>query len=123
MIDDDESCHVYHQIMIEQTGIDIAVSNFSNAREALGTLQRAILDDPSEALAHFILLDINMPEMDGFEFLEEFHTLEFGEFIPKIYMVSHSEGSEEKKKALGFKHVLGFERKFLSADFFVQLFK
>ena len=74
------------------------ISAFSNGLEAFDALKQSI-NDPS-ALPDIILLDINMPIMDGWEFLEEF--LPFLEKTTKkisIYIATSSIAEDDKRKA------------------------
>lgn len=119
MVDDDESCHVIHQLMLEKSGVKAELSQFVEAQKALDELRSNLSD--GKALPHFILLDINMPGMDGFEFLNEFQLLDFRTPPPSVYMVSHSDSENDKSKAREYIQVKGFQTKFLEPTFFKNL--
>ena len=57
-----------------------------------------------------VLLDINMPNMDGFEFLEHFSDLNFDKDseILKIIMYSTSELEQDKNRALKNDYILDY---------------
>ncbi len=60
-----------------------------------------------------ILLDINMPVMDGFEFLQEFAKLHQSEKYQSVVlaMISSSDRGEDKAKAQQYPFVKGFIEK------------
>jgi len=74
LIDDEEANNFLHQMVIEHAKIDTFVQTTYNGVEALefltctGKFSRA-KDFPQPGI---IFLDINMPKMNGWEFLEEY---------------------------------------------------
>ncbi len=78
-----------------------------------------VAPDASEEL---IFLDINMPETDGWQFLEQFDLLD--EQVKenfKILVVSSSTDPKDKKRAFGNKYVVDFVTKPLSKDTILRL--
>jgi len=78
---------------------------FRNGLEALNYLRPA-LESP-EALPSVILLDLNMPVLDGWQFLDEFVRLRPGKKI-SIYIISSSIDAADHEKALAYKEVANF---------------
>ena len=78
---------------------------FNNGLEALKYL-KPILESP-DVLPSVILLDLNMPVLDGWQFLDEFI-----QFVPAkkitVYIVSSSIDAADHKKALSYKEVSNF---------------
>jgi two-component system, chemotaxis family, chemotaxis protein CheY len=85
IVDDSSVMRKIVERSIRQAGIDIAeVHEASNGAEALGSLQQHAVD--------LILCDINMPVMDGLEFVRQLQTVEHAKGVP-IVMIT-TEGSE-----------------------------
>jgi CheY-like chemotaxis protein len=84
-----------------------ASSSFKNGKEAVSALHKII--ENTELIPDIILLDINMPVMDGWEFMEEIKTIK-SQIDKKIiiYIVSSSIAVEDKNKSKEFKDVFAF---------------
>ncbi|HET9976490.1 MAG TPA: response regulator [Burkholderiaceae bacterium] len=65
LIDDSEADLLYTRIVLERCGLGCEILAFDSASAALAHLRA-----PGDDGVRLILLDINMPGMDGFEFLE-----------------------------------------------------
>ncbi|GGK78087.1 response regulator [Rufibacter glacialis] len=88
LIEDDEITNFLNQTVIEETGIAEEVIVALNGMEGLSYLQG--LQSP-EAFPSLILLDINMPVLDGFSFIEEYKRLPLvEETSTKIVVLSTS---------------------------------
>lgn len=70
LVDDDELATYIGKKIIERTGLVNEIKIFDNGLKAINFLKDHI-NNP-ESLPQLILLDINMPIMDGWGFLEEF---------------------------------------------------
>lgn len=75
LIDDDPITNFINQDLLKKSGLCTEVKVAHNGREGLDFVQNSI--DQKENLPAVIFLDINMPVMDGFEFLEKFQELKF----------------------------------------------
>ncbi len=69
LIDDSETDLLYTRLMLERSGRDYAVQEFDSAIDALRYLR-----EPSSVPPDLILLDLNMPGMSGFEFLQAYES-------------------------------------------------
>ena len=90
LVDDDEATNFYHNIMIEESEITDNIIICRNAQEAIDKI--GIELDKNEIQTVILFLDINMPMIDGWSFLESISDLEKNQMNKlKIVMVSASE--------------------------------
>ena len=94
IIDDDEIALFLHEIIVGDCGPTSNAETFSSAQNALSYLS-GIKDNSSEYL---ILLDINMPHMNGWEFAEVIKNHPLRKKI-RIVMVSSSVEKKEIDRA------------------------
>lgn len=89
LIDDDEIVKFIGSKVIESSNLVNRIKTFSNGEEAINFLKSNSKN--LDLLPEIILLDLNMPIMDGFEFLEKYIMLKpkLGKKIA-IYVVSSS---------------------------------
>lgn len=78
---------------------------FQNGKEALDSLISAV--NSGGVLPDIILLDLNMPVMDGWQFLDEFINVGLPREIT-IYVVSSSIDPEDIKRAEQYKEVKNY---------------
>jgi CheY-like chemotaxis protein len=98
VIDDDPIYKIVINKIIARAEIFNSVSTFSNGKEAIDALKEALNNNYS--LPDIILLDIEMPVMDGWGFMEEIGILnpQIIEGI-SIYISSSSIAFEDKQRA------------------------
>ncbi|ASV30751.1 response regulator [Maribacter cobaltidurans] len=65
LIDDFETVNFLHTMLLKRLGFQ-SVFSFTNPEEGL----KVLLENRNSLKSSLILLDINMPEMNGFEFLD-----------------------------------------------------
>ena len=107
VVDDDAIYQVIINKIIKRSEMFSASSSFKNGKEAVSALHKII--ENTELIPDIILLDINMPVMDGWEFMEEIKTIK-SQIDKKIiiYIVSSSIAVEDKNKSKDFKYVFAF---------------
>ncbi|GER60406.1 response regulator [Patiriisocius marinus] len=86
---------------------------FNNGKEALRKLKSII--DSGEDLPDLILLDLNMPIMDGWQFLDNFTQIEVDKKII-IYIVSSSIDPVDIERSKKYGMVSNFVVKPISTD-------
>lgn len=74
LIDDDQVSNFVCESIIKSDGFADEVDSFEWAQDALEFLQRSSVDDPDN-FPDLIFLDINMPGMDGWAFIQEYRKL------------------------------------------------
>ena len=68
-------------------------------------------------------MDLNMPGLNGWEFMEAFTQIEHLQPLPKIYIVSNSDNPKDMEKAEADPLVTGIKEKFLTEEFFLEVFE
>ncbi|MBN9386143.1 MAG: response regulator [Chitinophagaceae bacterium] len=122
IIDDDEIYQLVMRRTIEQTGVIGSILQFYDGEEALNYFKEK--QDTPEGLPDLILLDINMPFMDGWQFLDEFVKIPFKEgYRRKIHIISSSSTSEDINKAKGYSIVSGYHVKPITKDKFEEILR
>jgi CheY-like chemotaxis protein len=115
IIDDDEIYIFLMKKSLSAMGINNEVISFFNGSDALEELIQLKADN--QELPGIILLDINMPIMDGWEFLTEFRKVNINNYkkIP-IYIVSSSIANEDFEKSKTFPEILDYLSKPVDLD-------
>ncbi|WP_395046001.1 response regulator [Flavobacterium sp.] len=111
IIDDDPIYKLITKKLIQKTKLYSETIEFNNGNEAM------IYFEATSDLPDILLLDIEMPEMDGWEFLDEFCKLE--KRINKesmVYIASSSIAIEDKLKAEKYECVKEFLSKPINLD-------
>ncbi|GAB3203174.1 CheY-like chemotaxis protein [Pontibacter aydingkolensis] len=74
LIDDDQVSNFVCESIIKNDGFADEVYSFEWAQDALEFMQRSSINDP-DGFPDLIFLDINMPGMDGWAFIQEYRKL------------------------------------------------
>lgn len=116
LVEDDPITIMVCERILQLTGFAEEVKSATNGVEAIEYLNHLTQTDKS-ALPSVIFLDINMPVMNGWEFLENFSTIRhyFAE-MPLIYVLSSTVDPEDSQRAESFGIVERFISKPLTKD-------
>jgi len=118
LIDDDEPTNFLNKLTLEQSGCTRQIRVAQSGQEALNYLQNAA---PRPDL---IFLDINMPAMDGWEFLERYRDLPDARKADIVLiMLTTSLNPDDEKRTRAIPEVAGFENKPLSPEQLNNLLK
>ena len=115
LIDDSDIDNIVNQRVVEKNNFARHVVVKKSARSGLEYLKETF-ERNREELPELIFLDIRMPDMDGFGFLEEFKSLDaFIHERCKIAMLSSSIDSDDFRRASENPFVVKFVNKPLTA--------
>lgn len=122
IVDDDQVYRFAASKTIEATGFAQSVEECNNGLDALNFITHAIYS--YSKLPDIIFLDINMPVMDGWEFLEAYNSIEPRLSRPiKIYIVSSSVDNNDIVRSKKFNHVAGYVVKPVYKEKFSEILK
>ena len=106
VVDDDKIHHFIIKKLLESNTINIEPVFFENGLDAINDIKGKI--DNGNILPDLILLDINMPILDGWQFLDEFTSLkEKLSHDIMIHIISSSNNIIDLEKAQTFKDLIG----------------
>ena len=115
LVDDDDLTNLIHDMTLKDAlGEKVLVETFEKPEEALDFIQNTYTENSDPTI---LFLDINMPGINGWEFLERYE-----KFSPavksriNIYILSSSVDPRDVRRAEENKNVLGFLSKPLSAE-------
>lgn len=113
VIDDDDINIFIISKIVEKTGYDVEICAKHNGQLAIDYIKDLV--DSQQALPELVLIDINMPILNGWEFIEAFEALDL-KATNDMYMLSSSVYENDIEKAKSYKSVKGFISKPLSID-------
>lgn len=122
LVDDDEINNFISIKLIKKALLNTSITACLNGKFAIDQLVELQQKDP-ESLPDYILLDINMPIMNGWDFLDEYNRLGIDPLKKtKIYIISSSVFSNDISKAKSYPLVHDFISKPLNVDRIKEIF-
>jgi len=119
VIDDDDINIFIIKKIVEKTGHNVSMVAKANGLMAIDYLKTTLGQDN---FPHLILIDINMPVLNGWEFLDAYAELNINKRVD-MYMLSSSVYENDIEKAKTYLKVRGFISKPLSIERLIELFK
>lgn len=119
LIDDNEIDNLINQKMIEAANIAEHIYTHTGARSAIEFLRNLekLDKETKNVMPEVIFLDIDMPLMDGFQFLDEFDKLSEGTKKKcKVVMLTSSINPQDVNKSKRYSYVKKYINKPLSQD-------
>lgn len=118
-IDDDRITNSINARIVKKAQFDGEVKFVLNGLEGLKYIKECIASESS--LPTLIFLDINMPIMNGWEFLETYKDLAIDQSLddlPKVVMLSTSSNPDDELRSTNYEFVEGYINKPLTTEAF-----
>ncbi len=117
LVDDNSEDNFFHQIIIKKMDVVNRIDVVINGLEALNYLKRENQTPPE-----LIFLDINMPTLNGWEFMEQYKHLDVKQKARVVIMIlTTSANPDDIKKAKEIEEVTGFETKPLTKEIMEEI--
>lgn len=127
LIDDDEATNFINKMLLEEAGCAEHIQVACSGQMALNYLTSSgsfAGENKNFPCPDLIFLDVNMPAMNGWEFLQRYHELEKhhkGNIV--MVMLTTSLNPDDRVKADEIPEISGFESKPLSGDKLIRVLK
>lgn len=119
LIDDDFTTNHYHKLIVEEAQVCEKYVIYDMAKDALEYFKEEVKKE-NPVIPNFLFLDINMPEMNGWRFLEEYEKLGL-ENPPIIIMLTTSMNPSDEKEAEKYEMIKDFVYKPLRIEYLNKL--
>lgn len=120
LIEDDPITIMVCDRIIKMTDFATNVISLQNGKYAIDYMRQIVGDGAPHP--EVIFLDINMPVMNGWDFLEEFEELQAQlSLVPQIFILSSTVDPEDYKRAKSYSAVKDFISKPLSKEFLEKI--
>lgn len=121
VIDDDQVFQLIIKKQIEMNKFDCEILSFYNGQEAFDFFKENESND--EALPELVMLDVNMPVKNGWDFLEDYQTLSASMRAKiKLYMVTSSVIQSDIDKANDNENIISFVSKPITNEKLSEVF-
>ena len=124
LVDDSRIDLLINQKVLSNYSKDLKTKAFQSPVDALEYFRSNLdqINNRSQDYKQIILIDVNMPVIKGFEFLNALiHLDNFKENVFNIYFLSSSINSEDINKAMSMNNCNGYLNKPLTKDLFKEI--
>ncbi len=117
LIDDDEGNNFYNKFILREVDASEEIVVFQNGIDALNYLNQ-------KHLVNLILLDVNMPKMNGWEFLDEYEKLDqTSKDSIIVVMLTSSINPDDQQRAQSYSTVRKFMNKPIEPEMVEEVLK
>lgn len=124
LVDDDISTNFIHRRIVENAKINVNVTEITSAKEALDYLTDSGKYEDSDRApkAGIVFLDINMPGMNGWDFIAEYKKLdEKHKARIVVVMLTTSLNPDDEQHAANVKEIATYLHKPLNLEAFAKI--
>ena len=118
LVDDDNATNMLNSFVLKKMEVAQSVKVVLNGSEAMDYLQSVTSE---EQCPEFIFLDINMPKMDGWEFMDEYRELKVDRQRAKVILLTTSENPDDIEKAKNYPEIQEYFNKPLTKEIIQKL--
>lgn len=113
---DDDPVFVYGtKMMMQMASFAKEIMNFENGQDALEALEPLVRQADLSKIPDIILVDLNMPIMDGWQFIDEFTKIPCQKKV-KLFIVTSSVDQEDRNRASRYQEVSSYVVKPLTLE-------
>lgn len=121
LVDDDEPTNFLNKNMLEDMQCANSIKVIQKATDALEYLRQMADREDWSNFPDLVFLDINMPAMDGWEFLAAYRNIDKKDKPVSLIMLTTSLNPEDEQKALDSAEVTDYKSKPLTHEMVTEI--